>query len=318
MITGTLLRVPSAQGLFHRAVLMSGTPRNVLSLPDAEELGKRICESIDVWTASASQLMRKAALMARVNALGAMPFQPFCDGKFVLEEPCSKNVDILMGVTDEEFLLFIPKIPFRKFTTAREEDVSDMLKRMLGPQTIDCHMSQAEFQETVRLLGLEGATVSTRQAARRLGSCLVFEAPMLLAADQLMHSNRLFLYRNMLGASHAGELGFAFGTWNNNRVIRYICGLPAIQHTEESTNAGQAMEKLWMGILFAFMKSGHPAKDWPRFGEHDQRTAVALNASGTMLIPAACPLSTHLARITARAKRPHGLRLAVDLKQSRL
>eukprot|EP00933_Yihiella_yeosuensis_P065738 TRINITY_DN69708_c0_g1_i1.p1 TRINITY_DN69708_c0_g1~~TRINITY_DN69708_c0_g1_i1.p1 ORF type:complete len:474 (-),score=77.21 TRINITY_DN69708_c0_g1_i1:105-1526(-) len=312
MITGALLRAPSARGLFRRVVKMSGTLENCLRMEDAELLGKHLSEKIDVWTSPPSKLLNAAAMMARGSEFGPMPFQPVADGSFLLSEPCAVDVDVLMGVTDEEFLLFMPAFPLPKIVQGGRPDASVLekqLNRLLGPECIDVSATPSEISCAVDLLKDCDRSKTKRDAFRRLGSCAVFEAPMLLAAGKLMQSNRVYLYRNKLGPGHGGELGYIFGTWNSNRLIRSVSGLSFFQLSEVDAAAGLAMENLWGQVLNSFIREGRPSEDWPLFGLGGTRLAMALNATGAAVVPAAGPLAEKLALLMQRKRRPFGVRM---------
>merc|ERR1712187_604368 len=94
-----------------------------------------------------------------------------------------------------------------------------------------------------------------RDVFRRLLSCVVFEAPLLMTARQLKAHSNVYVYRNMVGPGHCGELGFVFGSWNKNVVFRYLSGL-SMWSRRRAISEGRAMECLWGNIINSFVRTG--------------------------------------------------------------
>ncbi len=105
MSVGTLLALPAAQGLFHRAIAQSGAAHNTFEPRVAEEitssvlaeLGLRSDEEllelapeqlVSVEAAVTRQLFRNPARISGRSGISlAMPFQPVVDGRWLPEAP---------------------------------------------------------------------------------------------------------------------------------------------------------------------------------------------------------------------------------------
>eukprot|EP00931_Biecheleriopsis_adriatica_P088879 TRINITY_DN63106_c0_g1_i1.p1 TRINITY_DN63106_c0_g1~~TRINITY_DN63106_c0_g1_i1.p1 ORF type:complete len:519 (+),score=63.13 TRINITY_DN63106_c0_g1_i1:3-1559(+) len=288
MLTGALLRAPSAKGLFQRAFMMSGGPMHCVSLEDAELLGKYFTKHIDVVTASTSELVKFALKLQLGGAFGRLPFQPCLDGDVILDRTWAEGMDILTGVCENECLLFIPPFPsFRDLP--RELLVQNSSKEW---SRMGCELSNSEVRTILEMIQRDYGVSRGKDIWRRLGSIAFFESPLVASVRELCSSNRVYVYRNMVGPGHAGELGYIFGFWNYSAATRYMSGL-SFTATDTSKTAGEAMEALWGNILSSFVVTGCPAESWPLFkanSTRDEELALSLAPAGTSVIPAWRPV----------------------------
>lgn len=124
MSAATLLAVPRAKGLFHRAILQSGAAHNVSSSDLAARVGEQFIETLEIsgdpqkqlTELSVTELMRsQARISARVGLEdGIMAWQPCVDGDLIPEQPIpaighgtGADVPILIGTNRDEFKLFM-------------------------------------------------------------------------------------------------------------------------------------------------------------------------------------------------------------------
>ena len=131
MSVGTLLALPAARGLFHRAIAQSGAAHNTFEPRVAEEitssvlaeLGLRSDEEllelppeqlVSVEAAVTRQLFRNPARIAGRSGIAlAMPFQPVVDGQWLPEAPLTaigdgsvSTVPVLAGTNLDEWNMF--------------------------------------------------------------------------------------------------------------------------------------------------------------------------------------------------------------------
>lgn len=132
LAVGTLLAVPSAQGLFSRAIVESGGGQHVTSPATAERIGRRFAELAGVpFERDAIADLSAAKIIYAQNALRGelqnnpdpafwgevlgtgLPWQPTIDGAVLPELPleavrkgASKDVGLLAGSNTEEWRLF--------------------------------------------------------------------------------------------------------------------------------------------------------------------------------------------------------------------
>lgn len=351
MLTGALLRAPSAQALFVRAVPMSGTHISALSLSEAEAIGQEFAKRVDIHKASTNEMLQAAndmgveklivemlvrakekasmppdlerlspqqveTLWKRVAAkfsanqiagqsvatFGAMLFQPCTDGDLLLDTPCATGKDVLCGVCDNEYLTFMPVVPFLGpgLPEAREQ-----FQDFLSKSWMDCRPTLQETDAVIETVKQEFGLTSGRDVCRRLLGCMFFEVPLVMSANELKSSNRVFVYRNMMGPGHAGELGFIFGTWREGGldgiVMRNLCGLPQMRPWATS-QLGESMEQRWGSVLGSFVRTGLPSETWPLFA--DNGLAVALHPAGEEVVPAASRVVKQCSILMQRATNP--------------
>ena len=131
MSVGTLLSMPRAEGLFHRAIAQSGAGHHAISLQTAKRVGFYLAEKLGIEpTREAFAAVPFDSLLQAQIAISAdvfnrpdpalwgevsgnqMPFEPVIDGDILPALPIQRintNVDVLIGTnTDEERLFMVP------------------------------------------------------------------------------------------------------------------------------------------------------------------------------------------------------------------
>jgi len=303
MLTGALLRAPSAQGLFHRVIMMSGGPQNAtLSLRDAELLGERLAKLVDVWSASAAQVLSAANQMLG-EAAGMMPFQPCIDGDLLTEELWASGLDILTGVTEDEARIFVP-LPVGKSRAKAMQIFSDVL----GEDQMNSGASDQDKADIVQQLQKDYNVSRANDIFRILLSGVVFEAPALQTARHLQDQNNVYFYRNAMGKMHGGEIPYVFGTWSKNVVLRVMSGLAPIL-TPGARRNGKAMELIWQDVVGSFVRVGKPPG--PRFDA--ERLAASISPAGVGVMLAATPTMQLLSETLSRRTRPWGVIMEPDV-----
>ena len=230
MSVAALLASPLARGLFHKAIAQSGAAHIAHDSEHAarvaraflEEMGLAQNEGHKAVDAPYSALIAaQISLLAKTNAgkdtrkLGTLPFQPAIDGALIparpivrLREGAAKGIPLLTGTTREEWKLFTAADPrmrlmsARNFTKRIEGLVRDAAPALLA--AYECESSSFE-----RFNALMTDKTFTVPAARLL------EAQSAVAP--------VFAYRfdwrsnflgGLMGACHALDIGFTFGTHN--------------------------------------------------------------------------------------------------------
>lgn len=269
MSVGTLLGLPGARGLFHKAIPQSGACHTGSALERANRTAERIVAKLgispsnpDALRALAPAQLLKGTLLADGKTpdpeLG-MPYQPVIDGavmpKAAIEmvaDGSAAGVAVMAGSTLEEWKLFsimdpsLPKLD-RAGLVAR-------LRRRLNPQAADALVGSYE-----RARGSRGESATPADLFTALETDRVFRMPAVrLAEVQRGHEQKVYSYLftwrspamgGVLGSCHALELGFVFGTNN-------VPGMAAF------SGSGPAAEKLATGIQdawLAFARSGDPS-----------------------------------------------------------
>jgi para-nitrobenzyl esterase len=124
MSIGTLLTMPAAYGLFHRAILHSGAPRRTRTRAEARIVAERFTAALKLEAAEVETLRHlptdvlRAAGQILINqpgdtVLGMESFLPIIDGKIVSRQPtegiadgCAVDVPLLLSVCRDEMMLF--------------------------------------------------------------------------------------------------------------------------------------------------------------------------------------------------------------------
>jgi len=121
---GTLLCMPAAKGLFHKAIIMSGTILNVNTKAMTEELGKAVLKELNIDAAHIDRIkdvpydeLYKAGQRAMAASIGTRQpgtpmmwgFGPTPDGETLLQQPfqdgfaaTADNIPIMIGTTFNE------------------------------------------------------------------------------------------------------------------------------------------------------------------------------------------------------------------------
>ncbi len=274
----TLLAMPSAKGLFKRAIVQSGsTLRQADSaktrqygLALAQELGQPATAEADFSKYTYEELNYAVSRLAQKGIRGG--FSPVVDGTILPQHPfdpaspVSKDVPMLIGTDFNEFTFDISK------DMTWEEAESAVNKRM-GEKGADfiaafrkAYPQAAPKEMTYVDTGFRAGAVQQATAKSEQGG-----APAYLY---------LFTWKpesNALGASHGMELPFML---HNVSLQREMTG---------ASPAAYRFEKLVSSIWLSFIKTGNPnVKGMPKWEPYNVETGV------TMILDNKCyPLQHH-------------------------
>lgn len=230
MSVTTLLAMPAARGLFRRAIAQSGAAQATCSLTDATQVTDLLLKELGIARAvpaalrdvSADDLL--AAQSQVTNKLGRevfLPWAPVVDPLTLPVAPAeaiagglAKDVPLMTGTTLDEWRLFTFLTPRH-----REMDAATLEKRIARRLEALGHGDAAE---------LIGVYRKSRPAAPpwelfdAIESDRHFRVPAIrLAESQCAHQPHTYMYLftwpspaagGLLGACHAVELPFVFGT----------------------------------------------------------------------------------------------------------
>jgi len=293
MSISSLLAVPSARGLFHRAIVESG-PAYTHSVARAEEAAEALASLLGhpevrrdlLEKVPADELVSASqALQNRPPPPGELhlPFLPMVDGAFLPEEPlqavargCAAEVPLLIGTTRDELSLFALGDP--RINSLDDDGLLEWLARV-APQ-----MDPAVLADSYRATrARRGESLKPVDLWVGIGSDLVFRWPSLrMAAAQRAHQRATFVYLftwetpafgGSLGACHALELPFVFGSLHRP-VIAAIAGAGP-QADELSAN----MQTAWL----RFARDSDPSHEgigtWPDW-EPSRRATMVFGPGG--------------------------------------
>lgn len=283
MSVGALLSAPAAKGLFHKAIAQSGAAhvghdpeRSVrVALALLEEMGLTAPDAARALEAPYSALIAaQISLLAKTNAgkdarrLGALPFQPTIDGGVLPTKPivpirqgAAAGIPLLIGTTREEWKLFTAADPRLRLMSAKA--FRERVERLAGeaaPTMLDAYAEGSPFDRFNALM--------TDKA---------FFVPAVRMADAQARVAPVHVYRfdwrsnflgGLMGACHALDIGFVFGT-HNQRLAGAFFGTGA---------AAEALSRDMIESWTAFARSGDPSTAatgaWPRYEPTERPTMI--------------------------------------------
>ncbi len=265
MSVATLLALPAARGLFHRAVVQSGGGDHVLTREQASLRARRFLElagassvdelcAVDVGTLLAAQVklaegVAEAPDRSSSDPTGLLAFQPVVDGTLLEASPtelvrrgAGATADLILGTTQDEWSIF-------RF--ARPTPMSDAeLAARLGALLDDPVAAIATYRAR---LGTDADPGALHEA---MMTDAMFRVPMHRLADASIDAgNATWLYRfayrtpvldGALGACHSLETPFVFD--NRDGPITLLVG------DESPDSLAIAMQDAWL----SFARHGDP------------------------------------------------------------
>lgn len=258
---GTLMCMPAAKGLFHKAIIMSGTILNVNTQEMTQSLGKAVLAELGIGEKDIDQLrdipyqqLYDAGQRAMAASIGtrrpATPmmwgFGPTPDGEVLLQQPfqpgfasISDNVPLLMGTTFNE----LQRLQYNRELTlmqAREE-----LQKTFGNET----------NAYIEAFGKAWPNYSPQDL---LSIDWLFRPKTLITLDAIGEHRQaptyayLFTWRSPVshGSVHGNELCFCF-----NRLHQAPNIVP--EPSSDDLSLADTMSNIWS----AFAHTGNPNVD---------------------------------------------------------
>ena len=285
MLTCTLLAVPEAKGLFHKAILQSGGCEEVRPLPADLPFGRRYakergCEDLACLRGLPLSAFYKEPPVLTLEAsslpFSLNPFKPHIDGHLLprsplqaLREGVAAGIPLLLGSNEEEMLPFFSLSPPRSWPGV-EERVKPTLK-----------------EKTAAVLSFYRARYPRPEEAYwRLETDRLFHCPALATAQAQGPYAPTYLYRFAfrtpdfpgLGSFHGLELAPLFGNFDQMPFLALFLSQKA---REEGERMGRILRRYW--VNFAYQDA---PKGWPRWEEIQEGMALLLD-----LPPRPLPLS---------------------------
>jgi para-nitrobenzyl esterase len=288
MSAANLLAVPSAKGLFRRAILQSGAAL-ALGESDAAKTAERFAAALGfdrvdrdlLATVPIEDVLAAQATLFGDLGLGAsMPFQPVIDGVLLPRHP---EVTLATGGGNAEALLVgTNRDEFRFFTIGRrhlddlaDDDLGRYVASYLPPGRADeADIVVKQYRE---IASGRGENPSSRRLFESIASDSVFWAPAVRLATASSRFRPTFVYRfdwespfmgGALGSCHGLELPFVFGTTTDPFVGLFSGNGP------QADKLSETIQTAWV----AFATHGDPGVGgtfgWPRYDETSRSTAL--------------------------------------------
>jgi len=283
MSVGTLLAMPEAKGLFHKAILQSGAGHHVSSVERAVKVAEMFLDILGIkpgepeklWSLTTEQLLdAHKELSARArdprSGLVDLPLRPVVDGSVVPDMPpraitngSADEVVIMVGTTMDEWKLFA-------LVDARlaEMDEAKLLRRCqrLIPGADAVALVDAYRQARAR----RGWSVAPVDLFTAIQTDRIFRIPAIrLTEAHRSRNKRNYMYLfdwvspwkdGALGSCHALELGFVFGILDDNFT----------GSSEEAWALSEKIQDAWT----SFARRGDPTcpslGSWETYGERRQ------------------------------------------------
>lgn len=290
---GTLLSMPAAKGLFHKAILQSGSGR--ATAPDVAagivdqmlaELGLEPSSVRELLTVPADKIVEaQGAVVARNRAQGLMlgpvrephtlpevPYQAVAAGS-------AANIPVLIGTNRDEVKLFAASV--RRDPIDDEELVKSVQAALGGKPENDALALVEVYRASRRARRLPDSNLDILDA---ISSDARFRINALrLALAQREHQEQTFVYlftyesparRGALGSCHALEMPFVFGTTDAPTQDRFA-------------GTGPDVERLSVNMMDAwisFARTGDPSHDgigqWSPYDADSRPTMIFDRESG--------------------------------------
>ena len=270
MSIGTLLGMPAAAGLFHKAILQSGACQNTSTSARAQAIAAEVRAEAGLDDADALRaapveaLLDAQAAVERRHQGAGLPFQPVVGGPDLPRPPidavaagAAAGIPLLVGTTLEEMRLF---------------GIWDQKLASLDDDGIAARWQSAVGEETAKIVAAyraERPDASPADLWTAVATDWVFRIPAIrLLEAQLAHEPRCWSYLftmkstafgGLLGSCHALEIPFVFDTLDRPGVAMFT-GDP-----EGGPELAVAMQEAW--LAFAHRSDpNHSGQDrWPAY-----------------------------------------------------
>ena len=279
-----LMALPSAKGLFHKAIVQSGPAVQMASREDGTNTARQVLAELglDAKTAGELRTLPAAKILEAQNAVQAkvsraafadrrrFGFNPVIDGKvfpggpFAPEAPAvSADVPLMIGSNKDEMNLFLGHLPW--VTGATFDNLPEAMESYLGARAKDVIASYRQAQPTLDAAGIALAIVG--DLGIRMLSLQIAERKMAQkAADVFVY---LFAWETpvlggRLRSCHTLEIPFVFG---NLDTAALTGDDPA------RLLLGERMGRAWI----AFARDGTPG--WPPYSMAERPTMIFDTAS---------------------------------------
>ena len=283
MKVSTLMVMPAAKGLYHKAIVESGSgPIGLNSIENAEKVTDIVLQNLGLDRENWEEILALPAekLLNSMENIGPMGFNPVADnvnipdltdsGFTYGDASCSSGVPLLVGASEDESGLFVridetvtwedlPGLvtdrglggPFSRIVVSEEK--AEMLVKLFR----ECNKkNDSAFQTLVKMGSLYGVLTGGAFAhAMERSGCPDFKAPV-------------YHYMNAYDSARPDDIryGFAFHT----------CDLPLqlrIVQRDQDDWISRIMASAWA----SFMRTGNPSTDrypWPAFTDEKKETLI--------------------------------------------
>jgi para-nitrobenzyl esterase len=279
----TLLAMPAAKGLFHRAIIQSSVTLHAIDADRATATAERLLDKLGIKKHELEKLqaLPHQQLTDEIGAQGgeagaapgALNFAPVMDGNFMpvhpfdpLACPTSIDVPVMVGTNKDEAALFMAGDPRRR--RLEERELEERLERMFARTKTDWREVLAVYRTNRPGDTPWDLLVGINSEARRLAANVL--ADRRVAANSAPTYMYLFTWESdypggLFKASHAMEIPFAFDN---------VDDAPLTGERPDRHELGALMSSVWA----TFARNGDPngagLPQWPAFDSTDRGTMI--------------------------------------------
>jgi para-nitrobenzyl esterase len=266
--TSTLLATPAAKGLFHRAVVQSGSTLRLAAEADAEKAADQLLKKLGIARNRIADIQRlpwEQLLQAQTEAGGA--FTPVMDEHYLPHHPFdpaapaeSRDVPVMISTTLEDAALRLTNWDLNEAgLTAllnerykgRAAEILELYRPITAGKTPYLVQAQVFTDNQVR----SRAIVQAERKADQGGA----------GAWMYIWEWATPAFDGKLGAVHGHDVDASFNLYRNG-----ICGT--------GEKSGRVMAKRLASTFVAFAKSGNPDNDqiphWPSYDGNTRATMI--------------------------------------------
>ncbi|HLJ34073.1 MAG TPA: carboxylesterase/lipase family protein [Ktedonobacteraceae bacterium] len=273
----TLLAMPAAQGLFHRAIVQSGPGLRVMSREKATEHAEKLLKALEIAPGNQEQLNAVPveqifAANARVNRNALRGWSPVLDGQVLPRHPfdpvapaISASVPLIIGTNKDEATLFL--LADSELATLDEAGLRGRIQTMAGDSAdrliaayrhVYPQFSPADLFAVMlsdHMMRMNSITLAERKDAQK-------------AAPVYMY---LFTYETpaldgRLKSCHALEIPFVFD--NLDRTDRFTGSSP------ERFPLAEKMSEAWITFARTGVPSARELPSWPAYNPEQRHTMI--------------------------------------------
>ncbi|WP_295801936.1 carboxylesterase family protein [uncultured Microbulbifer sp.] len=279
--------------LFHKAIVQSGNPAALHTPLRAGHMAEAFCQHLEQITdgkaladASTRELLRAQEAVLSDPRMerewGHLPFKPVLDGHLIprapvdaLRDGAGAKISVMVGSNLDEWNLFSAARP--ETYTLDDTQIRAQLEHLIPGPLLNGLLSHYRSRA-------ESLSASPWPLWSRTWNLLLTDMVFTLPGLRLLqaHQGRRYHYhfaqplaaQPLLGACHAAELGYVFGTHGDESLSHLYGGEPEPHHLSH------AMRSAWLN----FAECGDPGDDWPhfdsgisrRFGDHPDGRQIDL------------------------------------------
>jgi para-nitrobenzyl esterase len=268
----TLLAMPAAKGLFHRAIIQSGSNLKGVSKEDAVKSAQALMAKLGAKTADDLQKVPMEQLIAATSATQGLRLAPVVDGRSLPRDPfspdaspLSADVPVLLGTVETEVTFF---------PNTQMEPIDDTALRARVKQATRGDDAQAQHLIEVYKKGRPG--VSNIDLALILESDLRFRPAVVTEAE--------------LKSAQKAPVYMYYFTWRSpvregKLKTFHTLEIPFVTDNVDSgqsmTGTGQdryALQDKMSAAWAAFARTGNPnhkaLPNWPKFNPGQRATMI--------------------------------------------